>query len=221
MRSSALSLVVLACCLSVGVASASSISFTGTFITDDQLEVFQFTALTPSFTAQTLSYAGGTNANGTVIPAGGFDPFLSLFDATGGLVTTNDDNPAATVDPSTTFAFDSLLTVGTLTPGDTYRLVLSENDNVPVDSSYADGFTQTGNPTFTATEFGCPGGGPGPFCDEGMNQRNGKWAVDLIGVSSASDISGGAAPEPGSILLLSAGLASLALLRRRRKQKQV
>lgn len=219
MRSSVLHLVVWACGLSFGVASASNISFTGTFTTDDQLEIFQFTALSPSFTAQTFGYAGGTNAAGTPIPAGGFDPFLSLFNGVGGLVSENDDNPAATVDPTTTFAFDSLLTVGTLTPGNTYTLVLSEYDNVPVGTSYADGFTQTGNPTFTATEFGCAGGGPGPFCDSGMNQRNGNWAVDIDGVSAASDISAGSGvPEPGSILLLSGGLAGLALLRRRKKQ---
>jgi hypothetical protein len=41
--------------------------------------------------------------------------------------------------------------------------------------------------------------------------------VDIAGARSASDITGGT-PEPGSILLLSAGLASLALLRRRIKQ---
>jgi hypothetical protein len=75
---------------------------------------------------------------------------------------------------------------------------------------------------FTAAEFGCAG--TDPFCEDPfLPQRTGSWAVDILGVGSASDItnSGGdgtAAPEPSSMLLLCTGFTSLALLRRRGKQ---
>jgi len=42
--------------------------------------------------------------------------------------------------------------------------------------------------------------------------------VDIVGAGSAVDTSsGGTSPEPGSVVLLTAGLGGLALLRRRRK----
>jgi len=218
MRLSLLCLVGVAC-LSVGVASASSISFTGAFTTDDQLEIFLFTAPSASFTARTWSYAGGTNANGQVIRAGGFDPVLSVFDATGGLtpssplIGTNDDNPSAAVDPTTGNAFDSLLAIGTLNAGHTYALILTESDNNPNGPTYGDGFSESGNGDFTAAEFGCGGTA---FCDATPAQRTGNWAVDIDGVGSAQDITAGGVPEPGTLLLLSGGLAGLALLRRRK-----
>jgi hypothetical protein len=222
MRSNAFRVFAWACCLSVGIAYAGNISFTGTFTQDDQLEIFLFTAPSASFSAETWSYAGGTNAAGNIITAGGFDPVISLFDATGGfsatspLIATNDDGPLAVVDPLTGNAFDSFLSSNTLSPSGTYALVLSVNDNLAYGPTYGDGFGQSGNGNFTAAEFGCSGSGP--FCDAGVDQRTGNWAVDISGVRSAVDTSaGGTAPEPGSVLLLSAGLGGLALLRRRRK----
>jgi hypothetical protein len=224
MRSNAFRVFACVCCLSAGVAyagSVSSFSFTGAFTQDDQLEIFLFTAPSASITAETWSYAGGTNAAGDVIAPGGFDPVLSLFDATGGfsasspLVATSDGG-SSVKDPTTKDAFDSILTVGSLSSSDTYALVLSEYDNLPYGTTYGDGFSQTGNGNFTPGEFYCSGGGP--FCDAGGNQRNGNWAVDIVGAGSAVDTSsGGTSPEPGSVVLLTAGLGGLALLRRRRK----
>ena len=45
-------------CLSAGFASASSFSFTGNFVQDDQLAIFMFTAPTAGLTVRTWSYAG-------------------------------------------------------------------------------------------------------------------------------------------------------------------
>src|SRR5271167_5225019 len=88
MRLGSCSLAVLGC-LAGSIAQGSSFSFTGTFTQDDQLELFQFTAPSASVTLRTWSYAGGTNAAGNVIAAGGFDTVLSLFDATGGLMASS------------------------------------------------------------------------------------------------------------------------------------
>src|SRR5260370_27898570 len=146
MRLCRFGIVILAFCLSVGVATADSFSLTGIFTQDDQLELFQFPAPSASLIVRTWGYAGGTNANGQVILPGGFDPFLSVFDATGGLLSssplrgTNNDGVGVATDVTTGYAFDSLLALNTLSPGGTYVLVLSQNDNLPFGTTYGDGF---------------------------------------------------------------------------------
>jgi len=223
MRLCRLGFWIVALCLSIGVAAAGNFSFTGTFSQDDQLQVFQFTAPSASTLLRTWGYAGGTNFDGNLILPGGFDPILSVFDATGGLVSSsplidnNYDGPGVATDGGN--AFDSLLLLTALNPGGTYILILSQNDNSANGSTYGDGFGRSGQGNFTAGAFGC--GGTDPFCDLSTVQRNGNWAVDIGGVQSAADITnpgGSGVPEPGTILLLATGLTSLALLGRRRKQ---
>ncbi len=206
-------------CLSASIAAASSFSFTGTFATDDQLEIFIFTAPSASVTLRTWSYAGGTNAVGQVITAGGFDPELSIFDITGGLsassvlIDTNNDGIGVAIDPLTGSGLDSLLTLTTLSAGSTYALVLSQSGNDP-GPDFGSSFPQAGNPTFTSS-FGCGGN---MFCDITPAQRNGNWAVDITGVRTAIDTSaptGPAVPEPSPAFLFAAGIGAIALLRRR------
>ena len=211
MRLRMLVLAALASFTGASFASATSVSFTGTFTQDDQLQIFIFTAPTASFSAETLSYAGGINAAGDIIAPGGFDPVLSLFDATGGLtassplIAVNDDGAGVATDPTTGNAFDSLLSISTLDPGQTYALVLSEYDNLAFGPTFGDGFSQVGNGNFTPAEFGCSGIA---FCDAGADQRNGNWALDITGVGSAAM----PVPEPASLMLLCAGLALVVLL---------
>jgi hypothetical protein len=220
MRLSRLLCAVSVCLLAVGTLSAANFSFTGIFGQDDQLEVFLFSNPSGTVTLRTWSYAGGTNAAGQVIPSGGFDPVLSLYDATGGLnalsplIDFNNDGPGVATDPATGNAFDSLITILGLNPVGTYALVLSENDNIPAGGTFGDGFTRAGQGNFTSS-FGC--GGPA-FCDVTPAQRNGNWAVDILGVRTATDTNGPTVPEPGSMLLLGAGMTALAVLRRRRLQ---
>jgi hypothetical protein len=216
---------IVAFCLSIGVAAAGNFSFSGTFSQDDQLEVLQFTAPSAITLLRTWGYAGGTNTNGQLVSPGGFDPILSVFDATGGLlpssllIDSNNDGAGVATDGTTGNAFDSLLLLSALNPGGTYVLILSQNDNFANGTTYGDGFGRSGQGNFTADAFGC--GGTAPFCESlFVPQRDGHWAVDISGVESAADITdngGAGVPEPGTILLLVTGLTSLALLGRRRK----
>ena len=87
------------------------------------------------------SYAGGTNADGVAIAAGGFDPVLTLFDSSGVLVDQNDDNPnTPTGDPNTGAAYDSFLQV-TLDAG-SYTVAVSQYDNFAIGPNLSDGFRQ-------------------------------------------------------------------------------
>ena len=147
-----------------------------------------------------------------------------MFDATGGLLSSsllidNNNDGAGVATDGTGNAFDSLLLLTALNPGGTYVLILSQNDNFANGSTYGDGFGRSGQGNFTAGCIRLRGNCSvlrGPF----VPQRDGHWAVDIGGVQSAADITnpgGGGVPEPGTILLLAAGLTSLALLGRRRK----
>ena len=202
-------------CMLAGVASAASFSFSGTFTQDDQRQLFLFTAPSSDVVMRTWSYAGGNDAAGDAIAPGGFNPVLSLFDATGGLtassalVDSNDDGTGVVAaDPATLNAYDSLLELTTLLAGHTYALVLTENDNFANGLTYGDGFSEDGNGNFTAAN-GCGGN---PFCEGPGAQRNGSWAVDITGVGSAQATG---VPEPAAFLLGSLGLCAFVLARRR------
>jgi hypothetical protein len=99
----------------------------------------------------------------------------------------------------------------TLTPGASYVLVLSQSGNAAFGPTLGDGFASVGNPTFSS-QFGCSNG---MFCDVATNNRNGNWALDISGVTSATDTTAvTATPEPGSMLLLASGMLALILFAR-------
>ncbi len=189
-----------------GQAFGTNISFTGAFSFDDSIQQFTFTL----GSGATVTYAGGTNANAMVIPRGGFDPWLSLYNAGGTLLQSVDNGTCGQVgtDLVTGACFDSFISVALGTG--TYTLVLSQSDNQPAGGMLSDGFTNTGNPTFTSS-FGCTNG---QFCDSNADNRTNKWAVDLDNVTSAQGPSG--VPEPGTLVLLAGGFAAIAVLRRRK-----
>lgn len=202
--------VLMATCLVFGgVGSASNFSFTGSFTTDDQLQTLLFNlSATATVTTKTFSYAGGTNQAGMVIPEGGFDPWLAIFNSTGNLVASVDNGTCGQVpmDSMTGACFDSYISQP-LSAG-AYTLVLSQSDNQPVGTTLAQGYTRTGQTNFTAA-FGCS---DGMFCDITGANRTANWAVDIDNVGSAA-----AVPEPGTILLGAAGLTALMLARRRKR----
>lgn len=199
------------CAAFAGVASASSFSYTGSFVTDDQIQDFLFTLSGPStITATTYSYAGGINQAGTTIPEGGFDPWLAIFSSSGVLLASNDDGTCGQVgtDINTGACFDAYIS-DTLGAG-TYTLVLSESDNSPAGGNLSDGYTRTGQPDFTSM-YGCSNG---IFCDINADNRTGNYAVDIDNIPSSS-LPGGTAPEPATFLLLGGGFAGVFMLRRR------
>jgi hypothetical protein len=85
-------LLFIAILLSSFAANAANFSFTGNLDHDNDFRTFNFTVdSTSDVTIRTWSNAGGTNSDGVLIPSGGFDPLLVLFDSTGTWITWNDD----------------------------------------------------------------------------------------------------------------------------------
>ncbi len=117
-------------------AWAGAISLIGQLDPNDAQDAFlyQFTLSAPTTVSiQTWGYGGtanapgGTNAQGTVIPAGGFDPYLSVFNGTGPTATFRGSNDDGACPPGTVSAGncrDSTLSLVAL-PAGTYTLALS------------------------------------------------------------------------------------------------
>lgn len=204
--------LVLFCCAAFGRANAISTTLKGSLAADDS--VFSYTFINPStasFNFYTTSYAGGINADGSVTPAGGFVPILTLFSSStgkvvgfggaGGLAACGGSLKA---DPTTHLCddanFSRVLAAGT------YILDLSEFPNVPI-GNLSDGFLGTGHPSFTGENCGVRGG---KFLEADVApcvQRTANYAVDI----TTSPV-----PEPPTWLLLFSATAAATLLNRRR-----
>jgi hypothetical protein len=196
-----------------GVAYADNFSFTGTFSQDDNVQLFNFIVGAPSaVTLRTWSYAGGTNAAGTVIARGGFDPILALFNSGGSLINQNDDGGCGLVaaDAVSANCWDTFLTAS-LTAG-TYTVAVMEYDNFANGPNLSNGFTRTGQGNFTGPLTGHPGES---FWDVANTHRDNHWAFDILNVQGATQTP---VPEPASMLTLLPALLVLGggLIRSRR-----
>ena len=109
LRSLGLAIAASLSLFSIPPASAATVSYTGTFSGDADVQLFTFTLSGPStdVTLRSLGYAGGVNGAGQVISPGGFDTVLGLFDSSGVLLDTIDDG-SATVDPVSGAALDAV-----------------------------------------------------------------------------------------------------------------
>lgn len=183
------------------LAHADGWSYVGSLAPTDPNDVFitSFTLLAPTaVTIQTWSFGGGTNAAGTVIAAGGFDPYVSLFSGAGAAATfiaSNDDGlcPPGHAAPA---CADSTLTSGLLAAG-TYTLALT----LPSNFSFAENI---GSGTLGDGFIGLNSSFDDGWCAASCSSA---YAVD-IGYTAA-------VPEPANWALLGIGTALIALTRRR------
>jgi hypothetical protein len=117
------------------IAPAHGASFTGSLVNADAIAALPFTSTGSQLTFKSFSYNGGTNAAGTVIPAGGFSPVLTLFTASGSYIK---DYPVASEDLNFT---------DTLAPGN-YQAVVSTFGrffDFPTKTNLSQGFDGSGD----------------------------------------------------------------------------
>jgi len=195
----------------ISTLSAATISYTGDLRTDADFascgagcvldgssldgDYAQWAAVSRTFhvgtastmTAITFAYGGGANGAGTTIADAGFEPYLSLFDATGNFLNSTffgTTCPAgAQISSALGSCFDVLLDGGALATGD-YRITISAFQNLSFAENLgagtlADGFTGLGN------------------LAQGEDLH---YAFDVVLSPSATPV-----PEPGTGLLLLAG----------------
>lgn len=208
--------VLLATAIATAVpAQAADFSFSGMFTGDDDVAFFDFSATDAStITLRSYSYAGGTNAAGTVFAAGGFDPILTLYNlTTGERIAQQDDGSGVPSDPTTSENYDvnfsQILTAGN------YRVALSQFDNFG-GATLSDPFRRAGQGNFTSGF--CGEGNAAPFCDVTGAKRTGNWAFDVLGVNAATGPGTPAVPEPATwaMMLLGFGMVAGAARYRRR-----
>lgn len=192
-------LAVLAACAVSPVCAwaAGGTSYTGNFATDDAQQTFAVTlAQTGPLTIRTYSYAGGTNQAGVAVPAGGFDPTVSVFDGQGNLLVTNRDGGCGQVaaDPVSGFCWDSYLAL-TL-PAGSYSVVLTQSENLPGGPTLASSFVYTGQTTFTTP----PGESSPGFWDLFPSKRTSAYAIDILGgVSTVTAITSSSTLPAGGL----------------------
>lgn len=150
-----------------GTTSTRGFSFTGMLVGPNDVLMFQFTVdANSSITLRTYSYAGGTNAAGQVIPAGGFDPILALFDAAGALIGQNDDGGAnVPADPTTGSRFDTFFQPSAPLAAGTYTVTVSAFPNFANGPNLSNGFTNN---------------------NSGFGNRTPNFAFDVLGATVAT-----------------------------------
>ena len=158
-------------------------------------------AVASPMSAVTFGYGGGINGNGAFIAEGGFQPYLSLFTASGDFLGSTFFGvvcpPGANTDSVSGACYDVGLDGGILAPG-MYQLAISAFSNMSYAENLgagvlADGFTGLGNLA----------------AGEDLH-----YAFDIILDSPAS------VPEPGTGVFLFAGAVAWLLSTRRLKRKK-
>ncbi|WP_375291008.1 DVUA0089 family protein [Qipengyuania sp.] len=182
--------------ISSAPATAADFSFVGSLSDPNDVLFFDFdVGSLSSVTLRTFSYAGGTNAAGTFIAGGNFDPILSLYNLSTGLrVGQNDDGGCSLVDPDPTTGacFDTFLQ--TELGAGSYRVAVTAFSNFGPETLSGE-FRNTGS----------------------FNGRGTNFAFDVLNVDTA--IGPGGVPEPTTWALFILGFGVVgASLRSRRQQ---
>lgn len=139
--------------ITTSLVRADSFSQTYTGSLPDTSAVFQqpfSIASSSQLVITTTSYGGGQNADGTASVSGGFQPSVTLYTAAGTyLASQRAGSPTAAIDPTTSLAADSYLSVPSLGTG-SYILTLTnwETQQPPTAVNLSDGFVNFGGAVF-------------------------------------------------------------------------
>ena len=196
--------------LSLGTANASTVSYSGTFSGDDQVQLYSYTLSHASNVVfSTDSYGGGVS-NGVSIPAGGFVPVLSLFNSMGNEIASDGGDATCyagmKADPATSMCDDAYLNEN-LAAG-SYTVALTEFFNVPVGPNISDGFLEQGQGNFTGATCGTTGA----FYETDTatcSQRTGAFSLNIT-----------TTPEPSTLWLGAIPLIAFGVVRRRAQRIQ-
>jgi hypothetical protein len=206
-------LVLLGC---AGSVFASNFSFTGTFIYDNDVQLFNLNlSADGSITLQTLGYGGGTNAAGQTILPGGFEPILQIYNASG-LAVGGEIDPVGPCtppqpDPARNYYCHDAYAPGVFLTAGNYIVAMTQSPNTP-NGNLSDGFFYDGvDNQYFNNGFG--NGLTGSF----FYQGTGNWALDILNVDSASVQT--TAPEPNSAVLAAAAIILAGLNVRKRRSR--
>lgn len=197
-------IAIAAALLAASAANAADFSFSGQAVNHNDKVVIDFTvAAGTQVSLWTDSWQSGVN----------FDP--QLFVASGGVIvnanadgSSADDDGGSLVNAGAGY-YDAGLQFTAASAG-SYRLVLNAASNNALGASLAQGFTYDGDTPIKLADWNQPS-----YDLNANDQKGGFWRLNLSGVEQAAVV-----PEPGSYAMLAAGLLSIALVVRRRQQKQ-
>jgi hypothetical protein len=159
---------------------------------------------------QTYGFGGGTNAAGTVILSGGFDPFVGLFSGTGSAAVFINGNSDGLTNYTPGCPPAGTVTIGSI-PGQcgdvnlqftglaagTYTVLLSDGEYIPNAVFETTGFLGDGFTDLTGAVF--------QTCvdQNDCNTDTANWALDITAPSGSVP----SVPEPGAFGLAGLGLA--------------
>ena len=208
--------IALAVCVAGGGAAhgyADTISYTGTLAnSEDSFTATVSVADGGTVTLQTYGFGGGVNGAGTMIAAGGFDPFVGLFSGAGdgALFVDGTSDILTNYTPGCPPA-GTVMLGGSATCGDvnmqftglaagTYTVLLSDGENIPFATFEGPGGTLgDGFVDFTAGVF--------QTCDTNgdCNSDTANWALDVTTPGSSGTTP--PVPEPPTAELVGVGIA--------------